>query len=64
MCWWRCPAAPERQVKYSSPYDTKKPVIAFLKAREEISGLPVEVRSEPDLNQVKGFISEQIASVQ
>jgi predicted Rossmann-fold nucleotide-binding protein len=39
----------------------KKPLIAYLKAREEIPGLPAEVRSEPDLNQVKAFIAQELA---
>jgi len=39
----------------------KKPVIAFLMERVEISGLPDEIRSEPDFHQVQAFVSEQIA---
>jgi uncharacterized protein (TIGR00725 family) len=42
----------------------KKPVIAFLKTREEIFGLPSEVRSEANFDQVKAFIREQLASGQ
>jgi len=39
----------------------RKPVIAFLKARDEIVGLPDEVNSEPDFHQVQAFIRERIA---
>jgi uncharacterized protein (TIGR00725 family) len=42
----------------------KKPLIAYLKARDEIPGLPPEVKSEPDLNQVKAFIVHEIARFQ
>ena len=41
----------------------KKPVIAYLKAREEIPGLPAEVRSESDLNEVKAFIIQELRRV-
>jgi predicted Rossmann-fold nucleotide-binding protein len=42
----------------------KKPLIAYLKAREEIPDLPPEVRWEPDLNQVKSFIALELAKFQ
>jgi uncharacterized protein (TIGR00725 family) len=42
----------------------RKPLIAYLKARDEIPGLPPEVRSEPDFNQVKAFIAQELARFQ
>jgi uncharacterized protein (TIGR00725 family) len=42
----------------------KRPVIAFLNARDELAELPPEVKWEPDLKQVKAFISEGIARCQ
>ena len=42
----------------------KKPLIAYLKSRDEIPGLPAEVRSEPDFNQVKAFIAQEHARFQ
>jgi uncharacterized protein (TIGR00725 family) len=40
----------------------KKPLIAYLKARDEIPGLPSEVWSESDFNQVKAFIAQELAN--
>jgi predicted Rossmann-fold nucleotide-binding protein len=42
----------------------KKPLIAYLKAREEIPGLPAEVRWEPELNHVKAFVTRELARLQ
>ena len=42
----------------------KKPLIAHLRTRDEIPGLPPEVRSEPDLNEVKAFIAQELAEFQ
>jgi len=39
----------------------KKPVIAYLKARDEIPDLPALVRWESDLNQVQAFIALELA---
>jgi uncharacterized protein (TIGR00725 family) len=39
----------------------RKPVIAYLKGRGEIEGLPADVRVEPEFERVKALISEQIA---
>jgi uncharacterized protein (TIGR00725 family) len=39
----------------------KTPLIAYLNTRDEIPGLPPEVRVEPDLDRVKAFITEQVA---
>jgi uncharacterized protein (TIGR00725 family) len=42
----------------------KKPLIAYLKSRDEIPGLPAEVISEPDFSQVKAFIAQELARFQ
>jgi uncharacterized protein (TIGR00725 family) len=42
----------------------KKPLIAYLKARDEIPDLSAEVRSESDLNKVKAFIAQELARFQ
>jgi uncharacterized protein (TIGR00725 family) len=39
----------------------QKPVIAYLKARDEFAGLPAGVRWESDLDRVKTFIREELA---
>src|SRR5262245_3525522 len=41
----------------------KTPVIAYLKTRDEIPGLPSEVRCEPDFDKLKAFVSQEIARV-
>jgi uncharacterized protein (TIGR00725 family) len=38
----------------------QKPLIAYLNARDEIPGLPDEVRVEADLSQVQAFIAQQL----
>src|SRR5262249_16852264 len=38
-----------------------KPLLAYLKSREEIPGLPPGVRAEPDWNQVKAFLTQELA---
>jgi uncharacterized protein (TIGR00725 family) len=39
----------------------KKPVIAYLKTRSEIPGLPAEVICEPDFDKLKAFLTQEIA---
>jgi uncharacterized protein (TIGR00725 family) len=39
----------------------RKPLIAFLKSRDEIPGLPPEVRADSDWEQVKAFVTERLA---
>ena len=39
-----------------------RPVVAYLRAREEIPDLPAEARAESDLERVKEFVREKIAS--
>ena len=38
-----------------------RPVVAYLRARDEIPDLPAEVRAESDLERVKEFVREKIA---
>jgi predicted Rossmann-fold nucleotide-binding protein len=38
-----------------------RPVIGFLRSRDEIPGLPAVVRAEDDLEKVKEFVRERIA---
>jgi uncharacterized protein (TIGR00725 family) len=38
-----------------------KPLIAYLRARNEIPGLPAGVRAEAELESVKAFVAEQLA---
>jgi uncharacterized protein (TIGR00725 family) len=38
----------------------RKPVIAYVKARDEIPGLPAEVPWQPGMNEVKAFLSQQL----
>jgi uncharacterized protein (TIGR00725 family) len=39
----------------------RRPVIAYLKSRDEIQGLPAGTRVEPDLDRIKAFVCEQLA---
>ncbi len=39
----------------------RKPLIAYLKTREEIPDLPAEVTPEPDWDRVKAFLHQEIA---
>jgi uncharacterized protein (TIGR00725 family) len=39
----------------------KKPLIAYLTVRDEIPGLPAEVRAEPDFKEVQAFIARALA---
>jgi uncharacterized protein (TIGR00725 family) len=41
----------------------RRPVIAYLKLPGEIAGLPEGVRVEPDLDEVKRFVSEVLAKL-
>ena len=38
----------------------RKPVIAYLKAQDEIPGLPAEVPWQPNLHKVEAFIIRQL----
>jgi uncharacterized protein (TIGR00725 family) len=39
----------------------RRPLIAYLRSREEIAGLPPDARVEPDLDRIKTFIAEELA---
>jgi uncharacterized protein (TIGR00725 family) len=48
------------EVRLALRYGT--PVIAYLKTRDEIPGLPEDVRAEPEFEQVKAFLTRSLAA--